>query len=531
MAGESKQTYTVDDIKSELRIAVRQLGELARSNTDFDEFCNALLAKLVKLTGSHGAVLWQANPHGVCQITHRDVSAELRLDISDSMHRDVVKEVIQTGQPICIESENLVEEGYNVDPQAAQCLLLIAPVVNRKKENCGTLELLQRRNISDPARDGYLKFLGRIAELFQRWHEHHDLQRLSQTADRHSSTMDFVTQVHKSIDYKETAFAIANEARRVLSCDRVSVAKWNGNACKVVAVSSQDRFDNRANVIRKLGSLATACVSGKMPIWITGDTEGLPPEIVRRLNDYTDEAHSRTISVIPIEKRPDEQAELEFKPSERKKPQKLGALIIEYFDRDVTRDQVSDSVQLITHHSELAVANAREHNQIFLRPLWKRLGLVQEFLFRDHYTKTMAALAVLGLLALYMLFVPSELEMRCSGVAQPRIRRHIFSQTDGVVNSVNADHGDKVTAGQVLIELANPDLEMGITDARVRMAVAENEIDEAKRQMSRISEMPRAEAISLMGRESQLNSQKKSCLLYTSPSPRDQRGSRMPSSA
>ena len=141
--------------------------------------------------------------------------------------------------------------------------MLFSPVYNRAKKCCGTLELLQRGDISPAAQEGYLRFLSQIALLFQRWHEQQNLAKLTENADKWHEKIEFITEVHRSIDPAETAFAIANESRRLLNCDRVSVAKWNGRRCKVTAISSQDRFDNRANVVRKLGYVATSSVSAR----------------------------------------------------------------------------------------------------------------------------------------------------------------------------------------------------------------------------------------------------------------------------
>ena len=58
--GESKQTYTAEDVKAEVRQTVAQLSELSRSNVSFDEFCQTVLTKIVKLTGGHAALLWQS---------------------------------------------------------------------------------------------------------------------------------------------------------------------------------------------------------------------------------------------------------------------------------------------------------------------------------------------------------------------------------------------------------------------------------------------------------------------------------------
>ena len=43
MSGESKQTYTVEEVKGELRQAVRQLSELSRSDVTFEAFCEQVL--------------------------------------------------------------------------------------------------------------------------------------------------------------------------------------------------------------------------------------------------------------------------------------------------------------------------------------------------------------------------------------------------------------------------------------------------------------------------------------------------------
>lgn len=509
-AGESKQAQNVESIKSDLRQAVRQLNELTRSDATFDEFCQQVLTKLVKLTGAHGAILWQSpGVDGPPRITHKTGSPTFKLDINDQLHQDVVLEVIQKKTPLGIESEALkVSEDTAVDPDATQCLMLFTPVFNRKKDCCGSLELLQRVDITQAAKDGYLKFLDRMAELFQRWHEHHDLARLSYNAEQASTTMDFVAEVHGSIDYKETAFAIANESRRLLKCDRVSFAKWNGSSCKVIAVSSQDRFDNRANVIKKLGKLATLSVKGNVPVWITGNTEGIAPEIVRRINDYLDESHCRTLAVIPLHKKIEDNNELEFKPSQRKKPVKLGALIVEFFDTDVGEEKIADQVALVRNHAQIAAGNSLEHSQIFLRPLWKRMGELSHFLFRDHYAKTMTALGALALFILLLIFFPAELKMRVSGVMQPEIRRNIFAKTEGTVEKVHVDQGDLVSAEDALIELSNPDLDIRMEETKGQLRVIDQQIKEIRAQVSRTERRQEQDTIAMWGQVEQLESQK-----------------------
>ncbi len=69
-----------------------------------------------------------------------------------------------------------------------------------------------------------------------------------------------------------TAYTIANEGRRLIDCDRVSVAIKQGRKCFIEAVSGQDLFDKRSNTVTLLGELATAVVATGEPVWYTGDT-------------------------------------------------------------------------------------------------------------------------------------------------------------------------------------------------------------------------------------------------------------------
>ncbi len=498
-AGESRQSFSAEEVKAEVRQTIRQLSELTRSEATFDEFCETVLTKVVKLTGAHGALLWQSTNSSPPRITHKAGRPTFSLDVDEVKHTALVNEVIEKQGALGILSESVRGSDEHHDPNATSCLLLFSPVFNRMKVCCGSLELLQRNDINENAQEGYLKFLSRIAELFPRWHEHHDLNRLTQSADQLSTTLDFVTVVHGSIDFSETAFAIANESRRLLNCDRVSFAKWNGSRCKVIAVSSQDRFDNRANVIRLLGRVATSSVSINTPLWITGSTDGLAPEIARRINEYMDESHCRTLAVIPLVKEPEVNVEAQFRPGLREKPKKLGAVIIEYFDTDVKQDQVADQCKLLIEHAQIAANNAQLHSDIFLMPLWKRMGDLQKLLFRDHIAKTITGLVALALFVLLLIFYPAKLKMKVDGVMRPEERCNVFARTEGFVTAVNFDHGDDVKVGDVLVELTNPDLDLRITETDGQMQVIDEKIKEVKTSLSRQVELNVEDSVTIGG--------------------------------
>ena len=489
-AGQQNQTQASDKIKDEVRTTVRQLTEMTRKVEDFDQFCNHVLSDIVRITGAHGALLWQLGGDEKPRLTHHSGQAPHEtareiLSHENELHNSLLQSVIDSQKPRGLSSENFIGDNGATDTSDERFLMLLSPIHDRKEHCCGALELVQRGDITPTANEGYLRFVNQIAQLFRRWHEHQDLNRLSRSADKWSEKVDFINEVHGTIDTKETAYSIANEARRLLGADRVSVAKWNGRRCKIMAISSQDKFDNRANVVRKLGNVATASVSGDTPFWVTGDTEGLPPSVAKKINDYLDESNSRTIAVLPLAKRPDDSPTLEMSKRKREKIVKLGAVIIEFFDADVTRDQVAEDCNLIVGQSQLALNNARKHNEIFLAPLWKRLGWLQKLLFRDHLAKTVTGLIALTLLVLAMIFWPIELKMRVDGVMHPEIRQQIYAQTPGVINEILIDENSEVTAGQPLIRMINVDLSVQINQTESQIATLGAQIQSAKFQISR----------------------------------------------
>ena len=397
-------------------------------------------------------------------------------------------EVVTKQLPMGLTSEAFIGKTDNItDPNARRdesFLMLFSPVYNRTKECCGTLELLQRGDISPQAQEGYLRFLTQISQLFQRWHEQQELSKVSQKSDAWNDRIEFISETHRSIDQTETAYSIANEARRLLNCDRVSVGKWNGRRCKITAISSQDRFDNRANVVRLLSNVATASVSADSKFWVTGNTEGLAPEVARKINEYLDESHSRTLIVIPLLARLPATPDLEMKSRRKEKAKKLGAVIFEYFDADIQENEIEEDTKLIVDQSEIALENARQHSEIFMLPVWKRLGWLQQLLFRDHRRKSMTGLACLAVLILLMLFFPKELKMKIDGVMHPTVRNTIYAQTEGIIREILIDERARVDKGQPLLLLENRDLDLEINSTKSEIESINHQIDNAKAQLA-----------------------------------------------
>ncbi len=513
--GEQQANPSPAAIRDEVRKTLQQLKEMALTEKNFDQFCDTVLARVVKITGAHGALFWQIDADHSPKLTHQSgkhpsQTAKDVLSDENRQHTNAVLEVITKELPMGLTSESFTGPGDPTDPDAHHdetFLMLFTPVYNRTKKCCGTLELLQRGDISPQAQEGYLRFLTQISSLFQQWSEQQAedssvtttaAQRQQNEPNEQSATtsalsttstwserLEYINETHSSIDQTETCYSIANEARRLLKADRVSVGKWTGSQCKIVAISSQDRFENRANVVRLLSNVATASVSADSPFWITGSTEGIAPEVAKKINEYLDESHSRTLAVIPLFARPPETPDLEMKSRRNKKAKKLGVVVFEYFDADVAEESIEDDRKLIVGQAELALENARKHGEIFMLPVWKRIGWLQKLLFQDHRAKTMTGLACLGLLMLAMIFFPKELKMKIEGVMHPTVRQTIFPQIDSaIIKDILIDERDKVVANQPLLRMENSDLKIEIESAVSEIDSSNAQINILQAQMS-----------------------------------------------
>ena len=144
-------------------------------------------------------------------------------------------------------------------------------------------------------------------------------------------------------------------------------------------------------------------------------------------------------------------------------------IVLEYFDADVTEAQIEEDSKLIVQQSEIALENARKHSEIFMQPVWKRLGWLQKVLFRDHLAKTITGLVALGILTAVLIFMPWELKMKVDGVMHPTVRKTIFSQSEGMISEVMVAEEERVTQGQALMVIDDPDLDTQISTAELEL--------------------------------------------------------------
>src|SRR5205823_1153859 len=86
-----------------------------------------------------------------------------------------------------------------------------------------------------------------------------------QTLWEHVAT--YVQEIHRGLDRHATCYAIANEGRRLIECDRLSVAVMRGRRLVVEAVSGQDTLNPRSSAIAALNRLASTVGAAGDELW------------------------------------------------------------------------------------------------------------------------------------------------------------------------------------------------------------------------------------------------------------------------
>ena len=117
----------------------------------------------------------------------------------------------------------------------------------------------------------------------------------------------FTHQIHGSLDLKETAYAVVNDGKRLVGCDRLSVALKIAGRTMVEAVSGQEVVEQRSNLVRELTRLCKVVIRSGEDLVYTGNTEGFAPDIRDALEMYVDESGSKVVVITLLHKPETEQ--------------------------------------------------------------------------------------------------------------------------------------------------------------------------------------------------------------------------------
>ena len=353
---------------------------------------------------------------------------------------------------------------------------------------------------------GYLRFLLQICEFAGDYLKSRRLHHLAEKQTLWEQLETFTRTAHEKLDVRQTAYTIANEGRRLIGCDRVSVAIRHGGSCRIEAVSGQDTFDKRSNVTVLLGKLASAVVKTGEEVWYSGDTSDFAPQVEEALNGYVDESHTKSLAILPLV---EPGGEVELAPDEvaPRPPQVIGALIVEQMVDSRPPEGFRQRVDVVRTHSSTALTNALEYEGLFLMPVWRALGKTTRKLFGDALPKTLSISGLVIAAIAAACLIKTDFTLEGKAKLRPSVRQHVFAKLDGDVQQVLVDHDSPVKKGELLVVEHSLDLdkELETTHGQLQQSLAD--IDSTNRSLIDDKEMTEADRNQKIAHVAQLEQQ------------------------
>jgi multidrug efflux pump subunit AcrA (membrane-fusion protein) len=468
----------VQRAKREIQTIVQQIAELSRTDTTIEQFYEEFLNKVVAALAAVGGAVWTVTSGGM-QLTYQiNLRSTGLVDnpIGQEQHGRLLQRTLASDEGLLVAPHSGSAAGTSDGDEhaaanATDYLLVMVPVHNDQGPQ-GVVEVFQRPGSRPATQRGYLRFLQQTCDLAGEFLRGRRLRHLAEKQGLWEQLESFTRTAHETLDVREAAYTIANEGRRLIGCDRVSVAIQRGSRCTVEAVSGQDTFDKRSNVVSLLNRVARAVTKTAEDVWYTGDTSNLAPQVEKTLDAYVDESHTKTMAILPLFK-PDRDAQ-EGVPNERKRREVIGALIVEQMVDTTPSEGFTQRVEVVRTHSATAIANALEHNSLFLMPVWKTLGKATS-LFRGRTKwKTLAITSAVAAAIVAALYYHVPFNLEGDGSLKPVTLKGVFARIDGEITENHVSYNQPVNAGDLLVEMKSLDLDQELVRLRGQLS----EIDE-----------------------------------------------------
>ena len=186
-------------------------------------------------------------------------------------------------------------------------------------------------------------------------------------------------------------------------------------------------------------------------------------------------------------------------------------MIVEQIEDSRIKASMIQRVEVVSRHSSTALANAMEHQNLFLMPLWRTLGKTRWVLQARTLPKTLSISAAVLAVILFLALWPSKFEMESKGTLEPADSRDVFVNTENsVVEDLKVDHGDQVRADQLLAQLRSTKLQNETAMVRGELSSTKQAIASRQRDLQEEGKLSTEVRSRLRGEKAELEAKRDS---------------------
>jgi hypothetical protein len=487
----------IEETRKQINRLFEEVSRLSEAEIPPPDYYGEFLKRVLQGLAAPAGVVWVRTEQGHLQLQHQINLRQVGLvdnEAGRQSHDGLLRQASTQPRPMHVapQSSTGPQEGEGPAPgNPTDYDILIVPILIDQMV-AGLIEVWQSPNRNPNAIPGFLQFMQRMAQLASVYMRNHKLRHIVGQQQLWTQLEAFARQVHGSLNPTEVAYLIANEGRRLIECDRLSVGVRLGRKTSIQAISGADIVEKRSNLVQLMRALVERVLRwGEKLVYTGTHDDTLPPQVLEALDDYLAESNSKLLVVLPLK---DEREE------ESKKPPRSG-LVMECFDPGSSAEQLMARLEVVGRHATSAVYNAVEHRRIPGRWIWTPLAHVQEGLGGKARAIMAAVAAALVAVVAALVLVPYPLKMEAKGQLLPEDRRWIYSPVEGHVIGF-ADEvkpGASVFEKQPLIHMYDFNLDKQVREIQSEIDKANNRIASIRAQASNLGNLQPGERARLNG--------------------------------
>jgi hypothetical protein len=458
----------LDQARKKVARLFEEVGRLTEQDIRPGEFYSEFLNRVMTGLEAAAGIVWACTAQGNLQLQHQINVGQVGLESTPGGkegHDELLRQALRSGKPMLVPPHSgtgASENGGVAATNATEYMILMVPVLVDDQVTA-LIEIFQFGQRHPDAAAGYLRFLTDMARLASLFTRNHQRRQMSGQQQLWTQLEAFSRQIHGSLNPGMVAYQVANEGRRLIDCDRVSVAVRHGRNVTIEAISGADIVEKRSNLVRLMRKLCEAVLRwGEKLTYVGVKDDGLPPAVLKALDNYLAESNSKLLVVTPLK----DEREEESKRTAR------SALLMECFEPAVAPEQLISRMEVLNKHVAPALYNATEYRRIPFRYVWMPLAYLQEGLGGKARVITAAVIAGIVFLSAILYFVPYPLKMSANGQVQPVLHRYVYPGTTGIIERFLVDPNQHVDAGQDLAVLYDEELRSKLDDLESKKSEA-----------------------------------------------------------